>query len=167
MNFNEESNYKININSDYNPIIRFKKLDPNAIIPSYKHDGDSGFDFHSLYDYKLKPFEVTNIETGLSVDLPKNTLFTFELQIRPRSGLGKMGISIVNTPGTVDNGFTGMICILLIKLTLGDYIINPGDRIAQGVICPVVCSPKVKIEEVFKLSKTDRGENGWGSTGLK
>jgi len=142
--------------------IKFKKLDSDAIIPSYKSEFASGFDLSSIEDKLIKPFEVVNIKTGLSIEIGRKDL---ELQIRPRSGLGKIGLTVINTPGTVDNDYRGEICVLLIKLTPGDYQINKGDRIAQGVIMPVINAPYVTIIESKDLSETNRGSGGFGSTG--
>lgn len=88
-----------------------------------------------------------------------------EIQIRPRSGLAvRNGVSIVNTPGTVDYSYRGQLCVILINLGNEDFIINPGDRIAQMVVCPIY---KPEIVEVESLDNTGRGENGFGSSGVE
>ena len=99
------------------------------------------------------------ISTGIAVAIPKN----YEIQIRPRSGLAaKKGISVLNTPGTVDSDYRGEIKIILINLSKKPFVIESGDRVAQMILCPVV---KGELEEVKNLPKTVRGKGGFGSTG--
>ena len=107
----------------------------------------------------INPGEIKNIPTGLSVAIPDQ----FEIQIRPRSGMAaKNGITVLNTPGTIDADYRGEIKIILINLSKECFTINKNDRIAQMVICPVV---KVSLEEVEELPKSFRGTGGFGSTG--
>jgi len=107
----------------------------------------------------LKPMQRALIPTGIAVELPPG----YEAQIRPRSGLAiKHGITLLNTPGTIDADYRGEIKVILINLGEEDFVINRGDRIAQMVICPVV---RVELEEVEELSTTRRSEGGFGSTG--
>ena len=99
------------------------------------------------------------IPTGIAVAIPKN----YEIQIRPRSGLAaKKGISVLNTPGTIDSDYRGEIKVILINLGKKIFVIKSGDRIAQMILCPVA---KAKLKEVTKLPKTTRGKGGFGSTG--
>ena len=102
------------------------------------------------------------VPTGLRFELPPNT----ELQVRPRSGMAlKHGISVLNTPGTVDEGYRGEVSIIAINLSNEVYKINPGERIAQGVIMNVVGQGISELIKVNDLSSTERGSDGFGSTG--
>lgn len=138
-----------------------KKLDENAIIPSYAHEGDAGMDLYSIEDKSIEPGETSLIHTGISMQLPKET----EAQIRPRSGLAlKHSITVLNTPGTIDEGYRGEICIILINHGKNTFQVEKHMRIAQMVIKPVF---KVEVEESTTLLDSARGEKGFGSTGLK
>lgn len=139
--------------------IRIKKLNPNAIIPKYQSEEAAGFDLHSIEALTLKPSERKVVKTGLAMEIDKG----YELQVRPRSGLAlKHGISVVNTPGTVDSDYRGEIMVILINFSTEDFQINIGDRIAQAVLKEVV---RADIFEVEMLSESDRGAGGFGSTG--
>ena len=139
--------------------IFIKKLSPLATIPNYQTEEASGFDLHSIEDIILKPNERKLIGTGLAFEIPKG----YEIQIRPRSGLAyKHGISVLNSPGTIDSDYRGEIKVLLINHSDTDFEIKIGERIAQGVIQKVI---QAKFEEVEELNKTARGAGGFGSTG--
>ena len=132
--------------------------------PEYAKEGDSGFDLRAFIEepITLKPLERKLIPTGLRVELPKNT----ELQVRPRSGMAiRHGISVLNTPGTVDEGYRGEIGIIAINLSYEEYTIQPGERIAQGVITHVIGEGISKLIKVVELNETERGETGFGSSG--
>ena len=137
---------------------------------NYKHPGDAGFDLRAAIDepITLQPNEFKLISTGIKMEMipDPNLPFNFEMQIRPRSGLAaKFGIGIINSPGTVDFFYRGEIKTPLINLSSQPFTINPGERIAQAVICPVI---QAVIEETEKvLENTDRGAGGFGSTGTK
>ena len=129
--------------------------------PKYETVGSSGLDLIANIDKEiiLKPNERTLVPTGLSVAIPEN----YEIQVRPRSGLAaKNGISVLNTPGTVDADYRGEIKVILINLSLENFKIEPGQRIAQMVLCPVV---KAELVEVDTLPESVRGSGGFGSTG--
>lgn len=146
--------------SENNCVVKIKKLHPDAIVPQYAHEGDSGADLFSTIDYTLQPMERKAIPTGLSAEIPKG----FELQVRPKSGLAlKNGITVLNTPGTIDYGYRGEIHAILINLGSEPYPIKAGQKIAQLVAAPVAYA---KFEVVEELSETSRGEGGFGSTGL-
>ena len=151
--------------------VKFKKIHDDAVIPEYSKPFDSGFDLRSIEDAEIVPGKITCVHTGLSVELPdpKDTHpFVFEMQIRPRSGIAaKYGITVVNSPGTIDCGYRGELMILLTSLRNDTYMIkiDKGDRIAQAVIVPVLSSNVLNIIEVDELSKTIRGTDGFGSTG--
>ena len=139
--------------------LKIKKLIPEAIIPAYQSELAAGVDLHSIEDYILKPMERKLIKTGLAFEIEEG----YEVQIRPRSGLAfKHGITVLNSPGTIDADYRGEIMVLLINLGNEEFEIKKGERIAQAVIAPVV---QAKIMEVEELSDTKRGEKGFGSTG--
>jgi len=132
--------------------------------PSYVKEGDSGFDLRANESGTLKPFERLLVPTGLFFELPEG----YELQIRPRSGLAfKHGITVLNTPGTVDTGYRGEIKVLLINLGQDKFTFEKGDRVAQGVIAGRVSSDLGELVEVLNLNESDRGDSGFGSTGSK
>ena len=141
--------------------ILIKKFYKNIKLPIYKTVGSSGMDLVAYTKNKItiNPRKVAIIPTGIAVAIPKN----YEIQIRPRSGLAaKKGISVLNTPGTIDSDYRGEIKIILINLSRKLFIVKSGDRIAQMIVCPVV---KGKLQEVNNLPKTVRGKRGFGSTG--
>ena len=141
--------------------ILIKKIFKDVKLPRYGTDGSSGLDLEAYIndDIILMPGERKLIPTGISVAMPTN----MEIQIRPRSGLAfKNGISVVNTPGTIDSDYRGEIKVLLINLGQDNFIIKKFQRIAQMVVCPIV---KAKLTETEDLPETIRGEGGFGSTG--
>ncbi len=140
--------------------VKIKKLHPEAILPQYAHYGDSGADLFALEQRTLQPLERAAIATGLAAEVPEG----FELQVRPKSGLAlKSGLTVLNTPGTVDFGYRGEIKVILINLSREAYTIRHGQKIAQLVVAPVA---HARFEEVEVLSETARGEGGFGSTGV-
>lgn len=142
--------------------ILIKKLHSDVNLPAYETSGSSGMDLQAYISEEiiLKPGERKLIPTGLSVAIPEN----LEIQIRPRSGLAyKKGISVVNTPGTIDSDYRGEIKVLLINMGKEDFIIKKFERIAQMVVCPIT---KVVLSETNDLPDTIRGEGGFGSTGV-
>jgi len=141
--------------------ILVKKFNKNIKLPSYKTSGASGMDLVAFIEKKItiNPGNRVTIPTGIFLVIPKN----YEIQIRPRSGLAaKKGISVLNTPGTIDSDYRGEIKIILINLSKKSFIVKSGDRIAQMILCPVA---RVKFKVVKNLSKTARGKAGFGSTG--
>lgn len=137
-----------------------EKINENVIIPFQAHEGDAGMDLFSIEEASIKPMERKLIHTGIKIQLPKNT----EAQIRPRSGLAlKNGITVLNTPGTIDEGYRGEIGIILINLGSEDFKVEVGMKIAQMVIKPTLT---IEVEEVIELTETTRGEGGFGSTGV-
>jgi dUTP pyrophosphatase len=139
--------------------VKITKIKDNAIIPKYAKPGDAGVDLCSTEEYLLKPGDRCLVSTGIKIALPQG----HEAQVRPRSGLAlKHGISIVNTPGTVDSDYRGEIGIILINHGQDDFKVEPGMRIAQMVINKV---EHANFEEVDLLDKTDRGEGGFGHSG--
>lgn len=141
--------------------IEITKIKEGAKIPSYAHTGDAGADLYSSEDYTLKPGERLLVSTGIKIAVPVG----YEAQVRPKSGLAlKAGITVLNTPGTVDAGYRGEVGVIAINLGSSDYNIEAGQKIAQLVIKKVESAEFVEVEE---LDSTSRGEGGFGSTGVK
>ena len=141
----------------YNRLSRNK----NFVLPSYQSQGAVGLDLSASIDSKivLKPFDRSIIPCGISISLPDG----IEGQVRPRSGLAaKYGITVLNTPGTIDSDYRGEVKVILINLGKEDFEVNQNDRIAQIVFSKVV---KAKFEEIDILDNTERGSGGFGSTG--
>lgn len=140
-------------------ILKIKKVSENAILPQKAHKTDAGFDLFSCVEDFLNPGEYKKIPIGIAIELPENT----EAQIRPRSGLAaNYGITLLNSPGTIDEGYTGEICVIMINHGKEPFHIKIGSKIAQMVIKPTY---DVDIESVLELSDTQRGKNGFGSSG--
>lgn len=132
-------------------------------LPSYETKGSAGLDLRANIDNPivLQPLDRALIPTGLFMELPAG----YEAQIRPRSGLAlKKGITVLNSPGTVDSDYRGEVGVILINLSSVDFTINPGDRIAQMVIAK---HEQAEWAEVDGLSSTERGEGGYGHSGDK
>ncbi|MBO7382768.1 MAG: dUTP diphosphatase [Muribaculaceae bacterium] len=132
-------------------------------LPQYATVSAAGMDLRASLDepITLRPLERRLIPTGLRIELPQG----YECQIRPRSGLAlKHGISIVNAPGTIDADYRGEIGVILINLSDTDFIVNPGERICQMVVAPYT---RVAWQQVDELGATDRGEGGFGHSGVK
>ncbi|MEL3905963.1 MAG: dUTP diphosphatase [Treponema sp.] len=140
----------------------FTVLKKDAGFPEYKTSGSAGADIRACLSEAviLQPMERRLIPTGLAVEVPAG----YELQVRPRSGLAlQHGITVLNTPGTVDSDYRGELCVLLINLGTEAFTVRHGDRIAQAVIAPVVQADFIPADA---LSKTGRGAGGYGSTGI-
>lgn len=146
-----------------NDILKISTIHPNAKIPAYASAEASGMDLSACLEeaITLEPFERVLVPTGLVIEL----LPGYEAQIRPRSGLAsKHGITVLNSPGTVDSDYRGEVKVLLINLSQQGFSITNGERIAQMVIAQVTqATPRVVARE--ELGKTDRGAGGFGSTG--
>ncbi|MFC1672298.1 dUTP diphosphatase [Planctomycetota bacterium] len=142
--------------------IRIKKIRDSAVTPHYEHEGDAGMDLYSALDSTLGPGERRLIPTGIKAEVPRG----YEMQIRPKSGLAlKRGVTVLNTPGTVDAGYRGEVGVILFNTSDEDVEIKAGEKVAQAVICKVETAI---IEEVEELSETGRGakENGYSSARL-
>jgi dUTP pyrophosphatase len=168
--------------------IKVKRLHDDAVFPKYAHEFDSGFDLVAVEDVIIEPGQTEKVPTGLTFAIPAG----YELQIRPRSGISsKTKLRISNSPGTVDAGYRGEVCVLIDNISIepdpeivepskyvltvdgtfiygdgkerpvGSYLIRKGDRIAQGVLAEV---PHAVFEEVEELDETERGTGGFGST---
>lgn len=146
-------------------ILKIKKLENSKelALPKYETDGSAGMDLLAAIDEDIiiKPGEVKLVKTGIAIALEKG----FEAQVRPRSGLAlKNGITVLNTPGTVDSDYRGEVCVILINHSKVDFTITRGMRIAQMIIAKY---EQAKIEVVENLDETARGSGGFGSTGVK
>ena len=149
------------------PIVRFRRLEGNADlpIPAYATVGAAGFDLRAAVPgdapLLLRPGERLLVPTGFACAVPHG----YEMQVRPRSGLAvKHGVSVANTPGTVDSDYRGPLMVCLINLGAKAFTISRGDRIAQAVVAP---APQLTLIEVEDLDATVRGEGGFGSTGIR
>jgi dUTP pyrophosphatase len=168
--------------------VKVKKLHPDAVIPQYAHDGDSGFDLVAVEDVIVEPGQTVKVRTGLAFEIPPG----YEMQIRPRSGISsKTKLRVSNTPGTIDASYRGEVMVLVDNVSLKSeftttrkyridgtldepnetnlyydktYIIRKGDRIAQAVIVPVIHADLIEVDD---LSDTERGSNGFGSSGVR
>jgi len=150
-------------------VLRTKQIDVNviddsAVFPKYAYPTDSGFDLYSTIDYTLPPFGRALIPTGLRFSFDEGT----ELQIRPKSGLAiNQGLTVLNTPGTADAGFSGEIKVILFNTNNYDFKINKGMKIAQAVFCPVMNGRYINFNRVDEIKEKDRKDNGFGSTGIQ
>ena len=145
----------------FRPTVKVLKLHQDAQVPQYKTEGSAGLDLHAYTEgvtIAIQAGETILVKTGIAVGLPKR----HELQVRPRSGHAlKAGLTVLNSPGTVDTDYIGEIGVILHNTSDTPFIINHGDRIAQAVIAKYE-QPRLKL--VDKLKKTARGANGFGST---
>lgn len=144
------------------PFMEIKMINKsNHELPGYETEGSAGFDLRANVDepVELKPFERKLVPTGVFMELPSG----YEAQIRPRSGMAiKKGITLLNTPGTIDSDYRGEVKIIMINLSDKKQTIKDGERIAQAVIARY---EKVSISEVTELGDTERGDGGFGHTG--
>jgi dUTP pyrophosphatase len=139
--------------------LKVVRLKPNAILPAYAHAGDAGLDLCAVEDIELPPGETRLVPTGIAIELPPDT----EAQVRPRSGLAlKHSVTVLNTPGTIDEGYRGEVGVILINHGRQPFPISAGMRIAQLVIQR---RWRVDVVEASELSDTRRGSGGFGSTG--
>lgn len=140
--------------------LSFKRVHPDAVLPAYAHPSDAGMDIRSVEELTIPVGKKALVHTGLVVNLPP----AYEAQVRPRSGLAlKAGVTVLNTPGTIDAGYRGEIGVILINLGENDFEVKKGDRIAQLVIAPVT---QPTVVEATEIDETDRGSGGFGSTGV-
>ena len=141
-------------------LLKVERIHKDAIIPNCAHEGDAGLDLYSIEEKVINPGESVLIKTGIKLELPPQS----EAQVRPRSGLAlKFGITVLNTPGTIDEGYRGEVGVILINHGKNTFTVEKGMKIAQMVIKPVW---KIDVIEVGELSSTERAEGGFGSTGL-
>ena len=143
--------------------LKFVKSHPDAVSPSYNYPTDSGFDLYSTESVGISPLSRMIVGTGLKFNIKDG----FEIQVRPKSGLAaKQGLTVLNTPGTIDSGYDGEVKVILYNSTQNTLYIEKGQKIAQACICPVVNGRWIELNEVTEISGKDRGDNGFGSTGI-
>ncbi len=170
-----DEKYRSRTEEEINGIkLEFELMHPNAKLPAYAHDGDVGMDVFSVENVYLTKGVPTLVRTGLRCKIPDG----FEIQVRPRSGLALRGVTVWNAPGTIDSKYRGEIGVILMYNnnecdTSPDgtevipkvlHLIRSGDKIAQLVLAPVYKAWSVKVDKVD--TDTDRGEGGFGSTGV-
>lgn len=142
--------------------MKIQKLHEEVIIPSYAHDGDSGMDIYAPKSYTIPAGKRMLIPAGFKLEIP----YSYEIQIRPKSGLAlKHGITVLNTPGTIDCNYRGEICVILFNTSDVDFLVQKGSKIAQMVLCPVAYIKSWDAVNEITL-ETNRGEGGFGSTGI-
>ena len=143
--------------------LKVELLNDDAKFPEYAYPSDSGFDLFSTEEIILQPFGRALVPTGIKLSIPEE----FEIQVRPKSGLAiNQGLTVLNTPGTVDSGYNGEIKVIIFNTNNISVTIPKGTKIAQAVLSPVVNGKYVNLVQVNKVSDGDRGDNGFGSTGL-
>lgn len=143
--------------------IKVELINKDATLPKYAYPSDSGFDLHSSEEVIIGPFGRALVPTGIRVSFDEG----YEIQVRPKSGLAiKQGLTVLNTPGTVDQGYTGEIQVIVFNTNNTTVTIPKGMKVGQGVLCPVIQGKYVSIEQVENIEDKDRGNNGFGSTGI-
>ena len=139
--------------------LKVKRLSPSATLPARAHPGDAGLDLYSAVDLDIGPGDTRLVSTGLALELPPGT----EAQVRPRSGLAlKHSVTVLNTPGTIDEGYRGELGVILINHGRTVFAVRHGMKVAQLVVKPTLAVDVVTVET---LSDTPRGSGGFGSTG--
>ena len=141
----------------------YTKLNEDAVTPFYNYKSDSGFDLYSTETINIPPFGRALVPTGLSFDIKDG----YEIQVRSKSGLAlKQGLMVLNSPGTVDNGYTGEVQVIVFNTNNNSVSITKGMKVAQAVLCPVVNGKWVSLVEKDKAPNKERGSNGFGSTDI-
>ena len=141
--------------------VKIKLMNNDSILPSYANKGDAGLDLFSVEEKVIQPGQTALIHTGIAIELPEGT----EAQIRPRSGLAlKHSVTLLNSPGTIDSGYRGEIKVIVINHGNKEFLIEKRMKIAQMVVKPILF---VNLIEVDELEKSDRGNRGFGSSGIK
>lgn len=140
--------------------LAIRRIDPAAQLPTYAHPGDAGMDVRSIETVTLRPGGRALVRTGLVFQLPPDA----EAQVRPRSGLAlRHGVTVLNAPGTIDAGYRGEVGILLVNLGAEPFTVEKGMKVAQVVVASVA---RAEIVEVAETDVTERGADGFGSTGV-
>jgi dUTP pyrophosphatase len=141
--------------------VKFQRINPIAELPTYAHPGDAGMDIRSIEEVTIEPGAHALVHTGLVMVLPPG----YEAQVRPRSGLAlKNGVTVLNAPGTIDEGYRGEIGVILVNFGKEPFKVEKGAKIAQIVIAQYT---RAEIIEIAEFDDTERGDNGFGSSGLK
>ena len=139
--------------------VKVKPIHDKIQVLEYKHEGDAGADLRSCEFATILPGEIQLVHTGLSLEIPKG----YEGQVRSRSGLALKGIIVANSPGTIDSNYRGEVGVILTNISKENFKISPGDRIAQLVIALVTTAEFIVVDT---LEETERGSNGYGSSGI-
>lgn len=143
--------------------VKVETVHKDAVFPKYAYPTDSGFDLHSTNDLEIGPFGRALVPTGIKVSFEEG----YEIQVRPKSGLAiKQGLTVLNTPGTVDQGYTGEIQVIVFNTNNYSVTIPKGMKVGQAVLCPVINGKFVNFKQVNNIESKDRGDNGFGSTGI-
>ena len=143
--------------------LKYNVISEEATEPKYNYPTDSGFDLHSVVELVIPPFGRALVPTGLRFDIPDGT----EIQVRPKSGLAiNQGLTVLNTPGTADCGYTGEIKVIVFNTNQTEFKIEKGMKVGQAVLCPVINGKWVSLEKTDTIDEKDRGEKGFGSTGI-
>lgn len=140
--------------------VKVVKTHSDAQLPQYAHLGDAGADVRSVHKYVIPPGDTVAVELGLRMEIPNG----WEIQVRSRSGLSKKGLVVANAPGTIDAPYRGPVMVLLHNQSRVCQVVEPGDRIAQFVLKR---APRADFRQVEELGNSERGEGGFGSTGVK
>ena len=165
------SNFGLDINQlsedmeSYEPTmpLRFSSSNENSVDPEYAYPTDSGFDLYSTEEIIIESFGRALVPTGLHFDIPDG----YEIQVRSKSGLAlKQGLMVLNSPGTVDQGYTGEVKVIIFNTTKDTVKLGKGQKIAQAVVCPVVSGKWLNLVKVDNIDDKDRSDNGFGSTGV-
>ena len=144
-------------------LVEVELVHKDAVFPKYAYPSDSGCDLHSTEDLEVGQFGRVLVPTGIKVSFPEG----HEIQVRPKSGLAiKQGLTVLNTPGTVDQGYTGEIQVIVFNTNNHSVMIPKGMKVGQAVLCPVLNGKFVKLTQVNAIGEKDRGVNGFGSTGI-
>ena len=144
-------------------ILGYTKLNPEAVDPKYNYISDSGFDLYSTEEIVVNPLGRALVPTGLAFDIKAG----YEIQVRSKSGLAiNQGLFVLNSPGTVDSGYLGEVKVIIFNTNSDQVTIKKGMKIAQAVLCPVINGKYVDLELKKDLGQKDRGDNGFGSTGI-
>jgi dUTP pyrophosphatase len=144
-------------------VIDYSSSSDDSVDPKYAYPTDSGFDLHSTEEIHIDPFGRSLVPTGLHFDIPDG----YEIQVRSKSGLAlKQGLMVLNSPGTVDQGYTGEIKVIIFNTTNQEIKIEKGQKVAQGVLSPVVCGKWISLNKVNNIEDKDRSDKGFGSTGI-
>jgi dUTP pyrophosphatase len=150
---------------EYEPTmpLRFSKSNEDAVTPEYAYPTDSGFDLYSTEEIVIESFGRALVPTGLHFDIPDG----YEIQVRSKSGLVlKQGLMVLNSPGTVDQGYTGEVKVILFNTSKSKITITKGQKVAQAVVSPVVSGKWIEVIEVNNVLDKDRQDKGFGSTGI-
>lgn len=144
-------------------VLGIKLINNDVKMPSYAYPSDSGFDLCSTIEKTIPPLGRALIPTGVQLSIPDDC----EIQVRPKSGLAlNSGLTVLNTPGTVDSGYNGEIKVIVFNTTNQEFYVTKGMKIAQAVLCPVFTGKYVRLEQLDNIENKDRNDNGFGSTGI-